>query len=69
MKPKRKTPAGLRRAAKAAGSKVALAKMLGITPQSLTKWRRIPRKTNHPDRACTGVPREFLAPELYRTKS
>ena len=64
----KRTPIGLKRAAKAAGSKYALARLLGITAQSLNKWNRIPRKRILQIEKLTGVPREKLAPELYRAR-
>lgn len=59
-------PIGLKRAAKAAGSLAALARLLGITSQSLQKWKRVPRKRILQIEKLTGVPREKLAPELFR---
>ena len=64
----RKIPIGLKRAAKAAGSQAALARLLKITPQSLQKWTRIPRKRIIQIETLTGVPREKLAPDLYRAR-
>ena len=63
---RKKTPIGLRRAAKAAGSKSALARLIKITPQAMTRWTRIPRKRIVEIERVTGVPREKLAPELYK---
>ena len=61
-----KYPAGVRRAIKAAGGLSSLARLLKITPQSIQKWGRIPRKRILQVEALTEVPREKLAPELYR---
>ena len=66
---RKKTPIGLKRAALAAGGKSALARLLGITPQALNKWRRVPRKRILQIERLTGVPREKLAPDLYRRRS
>ncbi len=64
----RKTPRGLILAARAAGSQAALARMIGVKAQSLQKWRRIPRKRIIQIERLTHVPREKLAPELYRVR-
>ena len=62
----KKYPAGVKRAIKAAGGLSSLARLLKITPQSIQKWGRIPRKRILQVEALTEVPREKLAPELYR---
>ena len=62
-----KRPAGLTKAIKAAGGLSALARGLGITAQSIVKWRRVPRKRILQIERLTLVPREQLAPDLYRT--
>jgi DNA-binding transcriptional regulator YdaS (Cro superfamily) len=59
-------PVGVRRAMKAAGGLSALARLLKITPQSIQKWVRVPRKRILEIERLTKVPREKLAPELYR---
>jgi len=64
----KKTPRGLKAAAKAAGSLAALARLLGIKAQSLQKWRRIPRKRILQIERLTGVPREKLAPDLFKRR-
>lgn len=65
---RKKRPAGLIKALKAAGGVSALARGLGITAQSIIKWRSVPRKRILQIERLTLVPREQLAPELYRTK-
>ena len=62
----RKYPAGVRRAIKSAGGLSSLARLLKITPQSIQKWTRVPRKRILQLEELTGVPREKLAPDLYR---
>ena len=62
----RKYPIGVRRALKAAGGLSALARLVKITPQSIQKWTRVPRKRILQLEELTGVPREKLAPDLYR---
>ena len=63
---KNRRPSGLSKAIKAAGGLSSLARLLDITPQSIIKWRKIPRKRIVAIEQLTGVPREQLAPELYR---
>jgi DNA-binding transcriptional regulator YdaS (Cro superfamily) len=65
-KHRKKRPAGLTKAIKAAGGLSSLARLLDITPQSIIKWTKIPRKRIVSIEQLTGVPRELLAPELYR---
>lgn len=57
---------GLKAAIKAAGSMYRLAKLLKITPQSVTQWRQIPTERIIEVERVTGVPREQLRPDLYR---
>lgn len=46
--------------------KRALAEALDISVQSINNWRRVPRKRIVSIERITGVPREAMAPELYR---
>lgn len=55
----------LRKAMKAAGGLNALARLLGIKPQSIIKWHNIPAKRIIQIEKATGIPRQKLAPELY----
>ena len=64
---RKRRPAGLTKAIKAAGGLSALARGLGITAQSIIKWDRVPRKRILQIERLTLVPREQLAPELYRS--
>jgi DNA-binding transcriptional regulator YdaS (Cro superfamily) len=57
---------GLRLAVAKLGSFNALAKKLGISPQSLMEWRRIPSHRILQVEAVTKIPREQLRPDLYR---
>ena len=64
---------GLRKAIKAAegldpshSGKFNLARGLGITEQSINYWTKIPRKRIVAIEKLTGVPREELAPDLYK---
>jgi len=57
---------GLKRAVKAAGSVHALARLLGISHNSILKWRRIPATRIVKIEQVTGIGRELLRPDLYR---
>ena len=57
---------GVQAAIKGAGGKKNLATGLEITVQSIDKWQRVPRKRIVVIERLFGVPREKLAPELYR---
>lgn len=53
-------------AARVAGSQKALASLLNVTPQAITKWRvRIPAERVLDIERVTGVPRCDLRPDLY----
>jgi DNA-binding transcriptional regulator YdaS (Cro superfamily) len=64
---KRITDSGLRKAIKAVGTRYQLAKLLGLKPASIQGWDRIPYERIVEVEKITGVPREELRPELYRT--
>ncbi len=42
-----------------------LARHVGVRPQSLCKWVRVPAERVAAVEAATGVSREFLRPDLY----
>lgn len=57
--------APLTKAIKAAGNGKALAGQIGVTPQALSQWHRVPaHRVLHVERA-SGVPRHELRPDLY----
>lgn len=56
------------RAVEAAGGQTALAKALGIKPQAVQQWRKIPVGRIIEVERVTGIPREELRPELYARK-
>lgn len=57
---------GLRLAVEAAGGLRALARLLGISHNSIVKWNRIPADRVVEIEKLTGVARERLRPDLYR---
>jgi DNA-binding transcriptional regulator YdaS (Cro superfamily) len=48
------------------GGKARLARAIGISPQALHQWTRIPYDRITQVEKVTGVPREQLRPDLYR---
>ncbi len=62
----RKISSGLKAAIKAAGTKANLARACGVTPQTIQRWHQIPRDRIVQLEKALGVPRETLAPELYK---
>ena len=56
----------LKKAIKKAGGQSALARKLGISQQSIQQWVVVPLKRVKQDSEITGVPREELAPELFK---
>jgi DNA-binding transcriptional regulator YdaS (Cro superfamily) len=57
--------AGVKKAAKAAGTIAALARALGVTRAAIHQWRRIPAERVISVEKATGVPRHELRPDLY----
>ena len=55
----------LERAIKAAGTSYELADRLGITPQALSQWDKVPPLRVLDVERATGVPRHELRPDLY----
>ena len=58
--------AGLQLAIKAAGGYSELAEALGIRPQSVWQWTRVPLNRVVEVEKVTGVSRRKLRPELYQ---
>lgn len=56
----------LKKAIKKAGGQSALARKLGISQQSIQRWVVVPLKRVKQVSEITGVPREELAPELFK---
>jgi DNA-binding transcriptional regulator YdaS (Cro superfamily) len=57
---------GLREAIKKAGGLRPLARLLGISQNSLAEWRRVPADRLVQVEAVTGIDRSVLRPDLYR---
>jgi len=55
----------LKRAIEAAGTGDKLATDLGITPQALSQWDRVPPLRVLEVERITGVPRHELRPDIY----
>lgn len=60
---KRMTP--LDRAAAIAGSWKKLASYIGVTPQAISQWKRVPSSRVIAVERATGVSRQDLRPDLY----
>jgi len=56
---------GLRLAIKAVGTRYKLAKLLGIWPSSVMRWRTVPTDRILEVERVTGISRTKLRPELY----
>lgn len=55
----------LRKAIKAAGTGNELASQLGITPQALSQWEKVPPLRVLEVEKATGIPRHELRPDIY----
>lgn len=55
----------LDKAIKAVGKGHELARALGISPQALSQWDRVPPERVHDVERVSGVPRSELRPDLY----
>ena len=62
----RKTP-GLRKAIDAAGTMAELARRIGLTKQAVSLWHTVPLSQVLSVERATGVPREELRPDMYRS--
>lgn len=48
-----------------AGSSISLARLIGVTPQAISQWTRVPAERVLQVENATGVPREALRPDIY----
>jgi DNA-binding transcriptional regulator YdaS (Cro superfamily) len=55
----------LTRAISLKGSAKALAAAIGVSPQALSQWRRVPVERVLDVERVTGVPRHELRPDIY----
>lgn len=55
----------LSKAIAAAGSVAALALKIGVTPQAVSAWDRVPAERAKDVEVATGVPRYELRPDLW----
>jgi DNA-binding transcriptional regulator YdaS (Cro superfamily) len=55
----------LQQAIDAAGAGKALASRIGVTPQALSQWHRVPARRVLDVERASGVPRHALRPDLY----
>lgn len=58
-----KTP--LQRAIERKGTAKKLAEEIGVSPQALSQWKRVPPLRVLDVERATGIPREDLRPDLY----
>lgn len=64
-----KSDPGLKLAIEAAGTGDKLATGLGITPQALSQWEKIPLNRVFEVERITGVPRHALRPDFFGEKA
>ena len=57
------------RAIRAAGSVSELARRVGVQPQAVSQWRRIPADRAADVERATGIPRYELRPDLWDAPS
>ena len=55
----------LQKAIDAAGTGQQLAARIGVTPQALSQWHRVPARRVLSIERASGVPRHELRPDLY----
>jgi DNA-binding transcriptional regulator YdaS (Cro superfamily) len=55
----------LSKAIEAVGNKSVLARHLGLTPQAIDQWRKVPAERVLQVERASGVSRHLLRPDLY----
>ena len=60
-----KNDIGLKKAIQAAGTGEKLAADLGITPQAISQWEKVPLNRVFDVERATGVPRHELRPDFF----
>lgn len=58
-------PTGLQKAIAAVGTMTELGRLIGLTPQAIAKWRRVPAERCLEVERVTGVSRFELRPDIY----
>lgn len=64
-----KNDLGLKRAIQAAGTGERLAAELGITPQAISQWDKIPLNRVFEVERITGIPHHELRPDFFGEKA
>ena len=58
-------PEPITKAIEEAGSVKALAEIVGVTPQGVSQWKRVPQKHVRAIEALTGIPRHIIRDDVY----
>jgi DNA-binding transcriptional regulator YdaS (Cro superfamily) len=61
-------PYAVKTAIRETGGTRSLARLLNISSSAVCQWKRIPAERMLEIERATGVPRELLRPDLYRTE-
>ena len=59
----------LEAAIRSVGSSQELARLVGVTPQAISQWRRVPAMRVLQVEAVSGIRRELLRPDIYPSDS
>ncbi len=58
-------PEPIRLAIEKAGSVKALAVIIGVRPQGISQWKRVPQEHVRAIEALTGLPKHVIRPDVY----
>lgn len=58
-------PEPITKAIEKAGSVKALAELVGVTPQGVSQWKRVPQKHVKAIEALTGLPLHVIRKDVY----